>query len=139
MSHSRPFRENANESPVEPMASRIWRRPWMCRLGMALMRLGTVLVVAASPASAVAGWIVAVNAYPSLLGPPAWIMVLLMAHTASVIVAGVILSAVASTASRSDPLTPAFAMRVAWAWIAYPVLLLVMVAKWIINGSQEDS
>lgn len=132
MSHGRPFRENANESAVEPVANRILLRPWMRRLGVAL-------IVFASPASAVAGWIVAYNAYPGLAAPPAWVLVPLIGHSANVLLAGIIIGAVYSAPASGEPMTPTFVMRVAWAWITYPTILLRLVAKWIATGSTEDS
>ena len=106
-------------STARPM---LWR-PWMTRLA-------TVLIVAAAPASCVAGWVAMFRAWPAgQTAPPPWLLLValhqLLALGVALINVGV------------DDVDQPTAIRIAWAWLVYPVLGVIRVVRWVAYGAQE--
>ena len=103
----------------------LWR-PWMTRLA-------TVLIVAAAPASCLAGWLAMFNAWPpgQPSQPPTWLLFVLVCYSIHQLLAGVF--ALINIGFDDRPT----AIRIAWAWLVYPILGAIKLVRWVAYGAQE--
>ena len=104
----------------------LWR-PWMTRLT-------TVLVVAAAPASCLVGWLALFRAWPpgQSSPPPARALFVLIGYSLHQL-----LAAAVAYCYGFDEMDQPTAMRMAWAWLVYPVLGVINLVRWVATGGAE--